>query len=105
MLGSPTLGSCTSGPPTHLSEQTKGSNSASIIPTDGTVTTNTQRAAVVRATAATVALQPKNTSQSRTVGQVTGGHHFIHGGRTKKNPCNRRRKGVTGGRTPEKGHD
>jgi hypothetical protein len=37
------------------------------------------------------------------VGQATGGHHSIHGGQTKKNPCNKRRKGATGDGTADTG--
>jgi hypothetical protein len=61
-----------------------------------------------RAAIATIwcTLHTKDTSRPWAVGRTTGGHHFVHGGQTSKNLCNRRRrKGVAGGRAPNKGHD
>jgi hypothetical protein len=78
-----------------LQEQNEGSDPTPAVPADGTITTKITRAIAAQAATATIrcALQPKNTSRSWVVGQATGGYYSIHGGRTKKNPCNRRRRG------------
>jgi hypothetical protein len=94
-LGASTSGSCTSAPPMPVQERTKGGDPAPVVPIDGAITTNITRAITARDATATIrcAIQPKITSQSWAVGWTTGGHHSIHGGQTKKNPCNKRRKG------------
>jgi transposase InsO family protein len=106
-LGSSTPGSCTSVVPTPPQERTKGDDTAPTLPANRAITTKITQASTTRVAAATVrcALHPKITSRSWAVGRTTGGHHSIHGGQTKKNPYNRRRrKGVTGGETLNKGY-
>jgi hypothetical protein len=90
-----------------LQERTKGGDPGSIVPVDGAITTETDRPVIAQSAAATVrcTLQPKNSSRSWAVGRATGRHHSVHGGQTKKNPCNQRRKGATGGGTPNTGYD
>jgi hypothetical protein len=108
LLGSSMLDSCTSAALTSPQEQTKGDDTAPIVPANGAITTKSTRAVDALAVAATVrcALHPKVTGQPWAAGRATGGHHSIHGGRNKKNLYNRRgRKGVTGGGTPNKGYD
>jgi hypothetical protein len=60
-----------------LQDQTKGDNTAPIVPANGAITTK-----IPWATAAIVrrALHPKDTSQHWAVGRTTGGHHSVHGG-------------------------
>jgi hypothetical protein len=93
-LGSPTAGSCSSTASSPPQEQTKGGNTASTVPAHETVATKSTRAVAAQATAVTVwrTLHPKITSRSWAASWATGGHHSIHGGHTKKNPCIRRRK-------------
>jgi transposase InsO family protein len=97
----------TSVAPTPPQERTKGDGTAPSVPAHGAITTKSTRAVATRATAATVrcALHQKITSRPWAAGGATGGRHYFHDGRTKKNPCNRRtRKGVTSGGAPDKGH-
>jgi hypothetical protein len=83
-------------------EWTEGSDPTPTVPIDGAITTKITQAAAARATAATVRceLQPKNTS-SLLAGPPEGITLFT----VAKNPCNKRRKGATGGGTPDTGHD
>jgi hypothetical protein len=84
--------------PTPPQEWTKDDDTALTVPANAIITTKINRAIVVWAAAATIrcALPPKVASRSWAIGRATRGHHSVHSGRTKKNPCNRiRRKGVT----------
>jgi hypothetical protein len=96
--------------PTPPQERTKGDDTAPTVQAHGAITTKINQVVATRATAATIqcSLQPKVASRYWAVRRATGGHHSVHGGRTKKNPCNRRRirrrrKGVTNGGTHDMG--
>jgi hypothetical protein len=106
-LCSTTPGSCTPATSLPPQEQTKGGDAAPTVPAYGTIIAKSTRVDPTQATTATIwrPLYPKITSRFWTAGRATGGRHSIHGGRTDESPCNRRRKGVTGGGTPDKGHD
>jgi hypothetical protein len=105
-LGSPTSGSYSSAAPTPQQERTKGDDTAPTVPAHGTVATKITQA--VSAWAALPQFGVPYTPRSQVdLGRLAGPSEGItpFTVTTKKNPCNRRRKGVTSGGASNKRHD